>query len=101
MESINGNQGRVPSNLQRPDSVSNLQEGITSLLSRWNGLQLAVQNQWGGRDSHQKSQQLASDIFCWLSQSKATLHVEDLENMLHECLLLSFNTEIEMAALRR
>ncbi|RVW55814.1 hypothetical protein CK203_075810 [Vitis vinifera] len=72
-----------------------LQDGISWHLSQWNGLQMAVQNQWGGRDSHQKSLQLAADIFSWFSESKAPLCVEDLENLLHESMLLSFNTEIE------
>ncbi|GMY27388.1 pre-rRNA-processing protein TSR2 homolog [Fagus crenata] len=71
------------------------QEEISLLLSRWNGLQMAVQNEWGGRDSLQKSHQLATDIFSWFSQSRAPLCVEDLENLLHESLLFSFNTEIE------
>ncbi|GKV42457.1 hypothetical protein SLEP1_g49858 [Rubroshorea leprosula] len=78
-----------------PNTASHLQEGIALLLSRWNGLQMAIENQWGGHDSLQKSQQLASDIFSWFTQSKAKLHVEDLENLLHENMLLSFNTEIE------
>ncbi|KAM3755079.1 hypothetical protein ACB098_02G012700 [Castanea mollissima] len=56
---------------------------------------MAIQNQWGGHDSLQKSRQLEADIFSWFSQSKALLCVEDLENLLHECMLFSFNTEIE------
>lgn len=105
-----------------------LQDGILRHLSEWNGLQMAVQNQWGGRDSHQKSLQLATDIFSWFAHSKgclrhsihllhlhiyiylvdldvllfscslfltARLCVEDLENLLHDSLLLSFNTDIE------
>ncbi|XP_062157427.1 uncharacterized protein LOC133864981 [Alnus glutinosa] len=77
------------------DAVSSLGEEISFLLSRWNGLQMAVQNQWGGHDSLQKSHQLATDIFSWFSQSNASLYVEDLENLLHERMLFSFNTEIE------
>ncbi|XP_022137757.1 pre-rRNA-processing protein TSR2 homolog [Momordica charantia] len=76
-------------------SVSGLQTAISSVFSRWDGLQMAIQNQWGGRDSHQKSLNLASDVFSWFSRSKPPLYVEDLENLLHESLLLSFNTEIE------
>ncbi|XP_031278095.1 pre-rRNA-processing protein TSR2 homolog [Pistacia vera] len=77
------------------EAVSHLLEEITLLLSQWNGLQMAVQNEWGGHDSLQKAQQLAVDILSWLSQSKAPLYVDDLETMLHECMLLSLNTEIE------
>ncbi|KAK8619557.1 hypothetical protein V6N13_135840 [Hibiscus sabdariffa] len=71
-----------------------LLERITALLSRWHGLQMAVQNQWGGHDSFQKSQQLAADIFSWFIHSKAP-QIEDLKNLLHERMLLSLNTEIE------
>ncbi|KAK8972325.1 hypothetical protein GQ457_01G022360 [Hibiscus cannabinus] len=71
-----------------------LLERITALLSRWHGLQMAVQNQWGGHDSFQKSQQLAADVFSWFIHSKAP-QIEDLENLLHERMLLSLNTEIE------
>lgn len=81
MGSLNGNNhSSVPSaydHHQKPhdddDQVAtsdHLQEEITVLLSRWHGLQLAVQNQWGGHDSFQKSQQLAADIFTWFFQSK-------------------------------
>ncbi|CAI0428517.1 unnamed protein product [Linum tenue] len=72
-----------------------LREGVGLILSRWRALQLAVQNQWGGHDSLQKSHQLANDVLCWFLHCKGRLHVEDLENLLHENLLLNFNTEIE------
>lgn len=52
------------------EAVSHLLEEITLLLSQWNGLQMAVQNEWGGHDSLQKAHQLAVDILSWLSQSK-------------------------------
>ncbi|XP_015888166.3 uncharacterized protein LOC107423155 [Ziziphus jujuba] len=81
--------------LQNPEAVSHLQESIASVLSRWTGLQMAVHNQWGGHDSFEKSRKLAADIFSWLSQSKARLYVEDVENFLHECMLLTFNTDLE------
>ncbi|PIN19821.1 hypothetical protein CDL12_07487 [Handroanthus impetiginosus] len=56
---------------------------------------MAVQNEWGGPDSTKKSQRLASDILSWLFHCKSLVQVEDLENLLHERLLLTFNTEIE------
>lgn len=46
-----------------------LEEGIKMVLQRWNGLQMAVQNQWGGSDSDQKFNHLASDLFSSLSKS--------------------------------
>ncbi|XP_015573486.1 pre-rRNA-processing protein TSR2 homolog [Ricinus communis] len=85
--------------VQKPEAVSHLREDIALLLARWNGLQIAVKNQWGGRDSLQKFHQLAADILSWLFQSRGPLYVEDLENLLHESLLLSFNTEIEDGSL--
>ncbi|XP_057758384.1 uncharacterized protein LOC130979051 [Arachis stenosperma] len=72
-----------------------LNEGILMLLSGWHALQMAVNNQWGGSDSLQKSHHLASNLFSSLSKSYAPVPVEDLENLLHECMLLTFNTEIE------
>ncbi|OAY27954.1 pre-rRNA-processing protein TSR2 homolog [Manihot esculenta] len=81
--------------VQKPEAVSHLREGIALLFSRWNGLQMAIQNEWGGHDSLQKSHQLATDVLSWFAQSRGPLYVEDLENLLHENLLLSFNTEIE------
>ncbi|CAK9154391.1 unnamed protein product [Ilex paraguariensis] len=79
----------------KPVFLCPLHEGISKLLSQWTGLQMAVRNEWGGRDSIKKSEQLSSDILSWFSQSKEVLYVEDLENLLYESLLLSFNTEIE------
>ncbi|XP_024639865.1 pre-rRNA-processing protein TSR2 homolog [Medicago truncatula] len=72
-----------------------LQESIILLLSRWYALQMAIKNQWGGCDSLQKSHQLASHLFSWLSKSNAPIRIEDLENLLYESMLLTFNTEIE------
>ncbi|CAI9767595.1 unnamed protein product [Fraxinus pennsylvanica] len=101
MESLNGAVepavAAVPScSLEKQGCFSPLQEKISKLLSQWTALQMAVQNEWGGCDSLEKSEQLASDVFSWLFQSKGELlQVEDLENLLHERLLLSFNTEIE------
>jgi len=97
MESLNGAvEPAVPScSLEKQGCFSPLQEKISKLLSLWTALQMAVQNEWGGCDSLEKSEQLASDVFSWLFQSKELLQVEDLENLLHERLLLSFNTEIE------
>ncbi|XP_061976920.1 pre-rRNA-processing protein TSR2 isoform X3 [Populus nigra] len=93
---VKNGHNKVSTTLKKPEvAVSHLREGIALLLSRWNGLQMAVQNEWGGHDSLQKSHQLVLDIFSWFSQSKGTLYTEDLENLLHESLLLSFNTEIE------
>ncbi|GFZ08846.1 hypothetical protein Acr_20g0006540 [Actinidia rufa] len=52
------------------DSSVKLREGIKIILSRWNGLQMAIKNEWGSHDSLKKSDQLASDILSCFSQSK-------------------------------
>ncbi|GMJ08339.1 hypothetical protein like AT3G22510 [Hibiscus trionum] len=92
MGSLNGqnNHSSLPSTHENDCLV----ERIRVVLSGWHGLQMAVQNQWGGLDSLHKSQQLAADIFSWFQNSKAH-RIEDLENLLHESMLLSLNTEIE------
>ncbi|XP_043701356.1 pre-rRNA-processing protein TSR2 homolog isoform X2 [Telopea speciosissima] len=86
--------GPVPAQLS-PEALSVFAEGISLLLSRWTSLQMAVQNEWGGRNSRQKSDQLATDLMSWFSQSKEPLYIDDLENMLDETMMLSFNAEIE------
>ncbi|GKV48836.1 hypothetical protein SLEP1_g55627 [Rubroshorea leprosula] len=46
------------------ESMPLFQEGIGLLLSRWSVLQLAVENEWGGRDSRRrKAELLLSDVF--------------------------------------
>lgn len=55
----------VPAHLTA-EAVNELREGIDLLLGRWSALQMAVQNEWGGRDTRQKAQQLADDIYQWL-----------------------------------
>ncbi|KAI3520033.1 hypothetical protein L1887_09254 [Cichorium endivia] len=48
----------VPAQLTA-EAVNQLREGIDLLLGRWSALQMAIQNEWGGRDTRQKAQQLA------------------------------------------
>ncbi|KAK9725520.1 hypothetical protein RND81_05G150300 [Saponaria officinalis] len=77
------------------DVVSQLYQGILKVLSTWNALQMALQNKWGGNDTLTKSEDFVFEILTWFRQSKGSFHVEDLENLLHERMLLSFNTDIE------
>ncbi|KAI4304049.1 hypothetical protein MLD38_039613 [Melastoma candidum] len=76
-------------------AVRRLREGIDSVLSRWHGLRLAVDNKWGGRDSAQKYAGLVDNIFSWFNLSGGGVCVEELESFLHESMLLTFNTEVE------
>ncbi|KAL0374864.1 UNVERIFIED_CONTAM: hypothetical protein Sradi_3402100 [Sesamum radiatum] len=66
------------------EAAVQLQEGI-NLVFTVGALRMAVENEWGGRDSLQKSQQLGQHLFHRLTQSK--------EDMLDE-FMLSLNTEI-------
>ncbi|KAG7024555.1 Pre-rRNA-processing protein TSR2-like protein [Cucurbita argyrosperma subsp. argyrosperma] len=70
------------------------QEGIGLVLSRWSALQLAVENEWGGRDSRRKVELLCSDILTWFTQNKEPLYIDDLEMILDEA-LLSLNTQVD------
>ncbi|XP_010259056.1 PREDICTED: pre-rRNA-processing protein TSR2 homolog isoform X2 [Nelumbo nucifera] len=94
------NGGHVPAQ-PSPESLSRLSEGISLLLSRWTALQMAIENEWGGKDSRQKSEQLAADIFSWFSQSREPHYIDDLENMLDENMVLSFNTDIEDGSIEK
>ncbi|CAK7340897.1 unnamed protein product [Dovyalis caffra] len=76
------------------DSISQFREGIWLILSKWSALQLAVENEWGGRGSLLLAEQLASDIFSWFTQSKDPLYIDDLESILDEA-MLSLNTMID------
>ncbi|KAI0493058.1 hypothetical protein KFK09_027334 [Dendrobium nobile] len=76
------------------ESMEVLQEGISLVLSQWSALQMAVRHEWGGRDSRRKCDELAGTLLSWFCQSKAPVSIDDLENVLDENLLLSFNTEI-------
>jgi pre-rRNA-processing protein TSR2 len=50
-----------------------LGEGIGLVFGRWTALQMAVENQWGGRDSRAKADQLAESILSWFANSKGIL----------------------------
>ena len=69
--SINGGFSQIGSVKQlTADSISQFREGIRLILSKWSALQLAVENEWGGRGSGLLAEQLASDILSWFTQSK-------------------------------
>jgi hypothetical protein len=52
-----------------PQAAAALQEGIGLVFGRWTALQMAVENEWGGRDSRAKADQLAASIFSWFANS--------------------------------
>ncbi|CAJ1940251.1 unnamed protein product [Sphenostylis stenocarpa] len=75
-------------------SIGVFNEGIGLLLCRWSALRTAVENEWGGRESRVKADQLASDILSWFTQSKEPLYIDDLEDILDQG-MLSLNVEVE------
>nr|CAB3460362.1 unnamed protein product [Digitaria exilis] len=44
---------------------------IRLVFAQWTELQVAVENQWGGRDSCAKANQLCKSILSWFCRSKA------------------------------
>ncbi|XP_031493979.1 uncharacterized protein LOC116260041 [Nymphaea colorata] len=78
-----------------PEALPLFSEGIHLILSRWTALRLAVENEWGGRSSRQKFDNLVVDLISWFTASKDILYIDELETMLDENMLASFNAEIE------
>ncbi|KAL3728150.1 hypothetical protein ACJRO7_032841 [Eucalyptus globulus] len=60
----------TPRQLPEP-AVPIFSEGVALTLSRWSALQMAVDNEWGGRSSRQRADELGHDVFTWFTQSKA------------------------------
>lgn len=63
-------------------------------LSSSSALQMAVDNEWGGRNSRQRADELGHDIFTWFTQSKEPLYIDDLEDLLYEA-MIALNTVAE------
>ena len=57
------------------EAVSKLASGVHSTFVRWTALQLAVENEWGGRSSSQKAAQLENDVLGWFVHSKGAISV--------------------------
>lgn len=76
------------------EAAAQLQEGIGLVLSRWTALQMAIENEWGGPGTREKSSQLNVDIFSAFTQSKEKIYMDDIEDILNE-FMLSLNTEVD------
>ncbi|KAK4773009.1 hypothetical protein SAY87_028028 [Trapa incisa] len=76
------------------EAVPFFREGISLTLSMWSALQMAVENEWGGRNSRARANELCEDIFNWFTQSKEPHYIDDLEDKLDEG-LISLNTEAQ------
>ena len=53
------------------EAEAELREGIGLVLCRWSALELAVQNEWGGRNSRQKADLINSQIFSWFTSNSS------------------------------
>ncbi|OIT31688.1 PREDICTED: pre-rRNA-processing protein TSR2 homolog [Nicotiana attenuata] len=80
------------------EAAAQLQEGIGLVLGRWTALQMAIENDWGGRGSREKSSQLNLDIFSAFTNSKEKVYMDDIEEILDE-FMLSLNTEVNDGSL--
>ncbi|CAN6282031.1 unnamed protein product [Urochloa humidicola] len=72
-----------------------LGEGIRLVFGRWTALQMAVENQWGGRNSRAKADQLGADILSWFCNSKGPHYFEDLADMIDEQISELFSADFE------
>uniref|UniRef100_A0A7S0CMB6 Pre-rRNA-processing protein TSR2 homolog n=1 Tax=Proboscia inermis TaxID=420281 RepID=A0A7S0CMB6_9STRA len=64
------------------DQIAEFQAGVTAVLRMWSPFRAAVDNQWGGIESHAKANDLRSSIFenFDLSQTKQRMDPTDLED---------------------
>nr|CAB3498778.1 unnamed protein product [Digitaria exilis] len=67
MAAANGGAGGGPFS---GEASAALGQGIGLVFGRWTALQIAVENQWGGRDSRAKADQLAASILSWFCNSR-------------------------------
>ncbi|KMZ56704.1 putative Pre-rRNA-processing protein TSR2 [Zostera marina] len=78
-----------------PDSLLLLKEGIHLVFSRWSSIQMAVTNEWGGRDSRLKYDEFCTSIISWFSNCREEPDIHDLEDLIDDNMVNSFNTYIE------
>ncbi|XP_047310939.1 pre-rRNA-processing protein TSR2-like [Impatiens glandulifera] len=91
MEGGNGNPEQLSA-----EGARFLEQGIGLLFSRWNALQMAVADNWGGGDSILKSQNFAAEVLLWFTHpNEAVLYIDDLEDILDESMVSLFDSEIE------
>lgn len=54
-----------------------LNEGIGLILSRWTAMRAAVDNGWGGRDSHQKAERTVSNVLHYFIHLKGFIFINN------------------------
>lgn len=77
------------------EAISKLASGVHFCFLRWTALQLAVENEWGGRSSNQKALQLENDILTWFVRSKVRRYIDELELLLDDTMIEQFNVQAE------
>ncbi|TVU51658.1 hypothetical protein EJB05_03098 [Eragrostis curvula] len=77
------------------EAAAALREGVGLVFARWTALQMAVENQWGGRDSRAKADQLGASIVSWFCHSKGPHYFEDLVDMMYDTISESLNSDFE------
>nr|CAB3493812.1 unnamed protein product [Digitaria exilis] len=92
MAAANGGAGGGPISAEASAALG---EGIGLVFGRWTALQIAVENQWGGRDSRAKADQLAASILSWFCNSRGPHYFEDLADMMDAQISELFNADFE------
>ena len=46
------------------------EDGVQLILSKWTALQLAVDQEWGGRNSRDKAEDMLDELFDWFYRKK-------------------------------
>jgi len=92
MAASNGGGGGGPISAE---AAAALGEGIRLVFGRWTALQMAVENQWGGRDSRAKADQFGESIHSWFCRTRGPHYFEDLVDMMYDTVSDSFNADFE------
>ncbi|KAG0458837.1 hypothetical protein HPP92_021965 [Vanilla planifolia] len=72
-----------------------LEEGVSIVFSQWTALQMAIAEEGYSCSCDRKYQDLISSILSWFNQSKESLYIDDLENLLDDSLVHSFGVVTE------
>eukprot|EP00892_Ulva_mutabilis_P012337 jgi/Ulvmu1/9476/UM052_0045.1 len=85
---------KVGAGILRSAHRPQFEEGVNLVLKKWTALQLAVENQWGGRDSTEKADDMYNEILEWFYKRKEH-YPDELEPLLETIILEDFNVQAE------
>ena len=78
------------------DMMAEFQAGVTAALRSWSALRTAVETDWGGAESHAKSEDLRSNILSQFDTSgKPKMEQEELEDNLADYMEEEFSVVLE------